>query len=320
MTSDTADHRVTFGLLDTSIGTANLGDQVIVRAVRVALAECGVDIHAALPTHRKWSLEEVKSAAKVDYWIFAGTNMLQSKALRHQPWKMSFRQFRLLRRKVVLFGVGAWQYQRGLSPLMRVFYAELLAKDVLHSVRDEYSLYKLRRIASNVVNTSCPTLWMVLSRGTQLGPAKKVVTTLTDYSKDITQDRILLQLLAESYDEVVLWPQGQGDAAYARSIGFEGTILDPEVEALSRLEAQEFDYVGSRLHGGVLALQQGMRAHIIAVDNRAIEIGKDTGLAVTPRIALTNTSNVLAPTPDLRLPTEAIERFRSELKVLGGLQ
>ena len=37
----------------------------------------------------------------------------------------------------------------------------------------------------------------------------------------------------------------------------------------------EIDYVGTRLHGGIRALQKGRRTIIIGIDNRAIEIEKN---------------------------------------------
>ena len=40
------------------------------------------------------------------------------------------------------------------------------------------------------------------------------------------------------------------------------------------------DFVGTRLHGGIRALQKGHRTLIIGIDNRAIEINRDTGLPV----------------------------------------
>lgn len=46
------------------------------------------------------------------------------------------------------------------------------------------------------------------------------------------------------------------------------------------LRKTQVDYVGSRLHGGIHALQNGRRTIIIAVDNRATEIKKDTNLPV----------------------------------------
>lgn len=48
------------------------------------------------------------------------------------------------------------------------------------------------------------------------------------------------------------------------------------------------DYVGTRLHAGIWCLKKGIRTMIIAVDNRARQIGADTGLPVIERDLLQN--------------------------------
>ena len=45
----------------------------------------------------------------------------------------------------------------------------------------------------------------------------------------------------------------------------------------------EFDYVGTRLHAGILALNYRKRTLIIAVDNRAAEMKTDINLPVIAR-------------------------------------
>lgn len=52
------------------------------------------------------------------------------------------------------------------------------------------------------------------------------------------------------------------------------------------LANEDIDFVGTRLHGGIRALQKKKRSLIIAVDNRAIELGADTGLPVIDRSCL----------------------------------
>ena len=49
------------------------------------------------------------------------------------------------------------------------------------------------------------------------------------------------------------------------------------------LASGDIDYVGTRLHGGIEALNHGRRSLVLAVDNRATEIGKDTNLPVMDR-------------------------------------
>ena len=51
-------------------------------------------------------------------------------------------------------------------------------------------------------------------------------------------------------------------------------------EVLSR---ENVEYIGTRLHGGIRALQHGRRTMIIAVDGRALEKKKDINLPVVDR-------------------------------------
>ena len=46
------------------------------------------------------------------------------------------------------------------------------------------------------------------------------------------------------------------------------------------LEQEKIDYVGSRLHGGIHALNHGKRTIIISVDNRASDMREDLNLPV----------------------------------------
>ena len=63
-------------------------------------------------------------------------------------------------------------------------------------------------------------------------------------------------------------------------------VIGPNIEDLNRvIETEEFDYVGTRLHAGIRCLNGGHRSLIIAIDNRARQIGEDTGLPVLEREA-----------------------------------
>jgi hypothetical protein len=49
------------------------------------------------------------------------------------------------------------------------------------------------------------------------------------------------------------------------------------------LSHADVDYVGTRLHAGIRALQHGRRSLVIGVDNRAAEKHRDFNLACLPR-------------------------------------
>jgi polysaccharide pyruvyl transferase WcaK-like protein len=61
-------------------------------------------------------------------------------------------------------------------------------------------------------------------------------------------------------------------------------IVEPSLEGVTRLLREgDIDYVGLRLHCGVIALQHKVRSLVVAVDNRASEISRDTGLPAVAR-------------------------------------
>jgi hypothetical protein len=157
-------------------------------------------------------------------------------------------------------------------------------------VRDEYTARMLRSIGfENVVNTGCVTTWSLSEIHCASFPRQKgnvVLLTFTDYKPDRHADEQLYRTVRRHYDRVYFWLQGRRDWEYARE------ILDPDVEivggtlaALDRIlnEVPNLDYVGTRLHAGIRAMQHGRRTLVIAVDNRAAEMGRDMNLPVVAR-------------------------------------
>jgi hypothetical protein len=103
-------------------------------------------------------------------------------------------------------------------------------------------------------------------------------------------DDLLIGILARSYDELIFFPQGSEDVEYAKSLPAykkcqqKITIAERNMSAfVSSLKQSGCDYIGTRLHAGIKALQLGNNALILSVDNRAKEIARDTGLPVVSR-------------------------------------
>jgi hypothetical protein len=149
-----------------------------------------------------------------------------------------------------------------------------------------------------------------------LHKADAVVTSLTSYRPDPDADRLILNLLRDRYSNVMFWTQQAADLPYLRALGdYDFEILAPNVRAYSdRLAGQRVDYVGSRLHGGIRALQNKRRSLVISVDNRATEIGRDTGLPVLERSNLDAIRHWIdAPSPTkIGLPTAAIAKWKAQ--------
>lgn len=311
-------------LLDTEIGSENSGDHIIMRACDDVCREIfGTADLERIPTHPEAGVSPREDAAPY-LKILCGTNIL---------YKDMYGQRQLVLphdlhsyKDVCLLGVGLSDIGiEGATPrYTRMLYKALLGTSCLHSVRDE----KARRFLvdlgyENVLNTACPTMWGLseeLQRSIPRDKADTVVTSVTDYCFDAERDAEMLRVLRESYDRVIIWVQGSHDLDWCleRIVDTsEFELVGPDVSELDRvLVSGEVDYVGTRLHAGIRALNRRVRSLIVTVDNRARQIGADTNLPVIERedaAAGGLASWVERPYEcDIRLPERAIARWKAQ--------
>ena len=284
-------------LLDTSITSKNMGDHIIVDSIRRILEDNFPEtIFINIATHDYLSPEAYKIIASCDISIVCGTNLLCGNLETYKQWKIQSKDFLMLR-NVVLMGVGWWQYQETISQYSSTFYNLCLSNSTIHSVRDQYTLEMLKKACPNklVVNTACPTMWTLSKKHTeQINNAAKInasccVTTITDYKADPERDVEMINHLFKCYDNVFVWIQGSGDLDYLKKLEprFEKNLqyISPTLSAYDYFlrDQKRVDFIGTRLHAGIRALQWGHPATIVEVDNRAQEISKDTGLPTWPR-------------------------------------
>ena len=98
--------------------------------------------------------------------------------------------------------------------------------------------------------------------------------------------------------------------------GNKVVFIDPSLDALDDLlQTESLDYVGTRLHCGIRSLQHKRRSLIIAVDNRATEMGKDFNLPVVQRndvaITLDKKINSVWRT-DIQIDQDAINTWKNQ--------
>ena len=77
------------------------------------------------------------------------------------------------------------------------------------------------------------------------------------------------------------------------------------------------DYVGTRLHGGIHALNHGVRTILVSVDNRAAELGRDIHLPVLDRSRIAGELERRIREDfetRIRIPQEDIDRFRNQFR------
>lgn len=270
------------GWLDPSVNSRNTGDQIIADAVFQELSHTLVEAELVrLPTQTFLNRSERSLVRSCDKFVVGGTNILNGNIPRYIQWKLDPGIYRAYRGRVSTMGVGWWQYQPSVNAISTRVWKGLLASGV-NSVRDSYTAERLNEIGVTAINTSCPTVWQLpASVSFSTTAPASVVMTITDYHRNSSRDARLIKGLQERYNEVLIWPQGSRDREYLASLGANLKFLGPALKDFDEVLASgDVDYVGTRLHAGIRALQFGVRSNILAIDNRAAEISRDIGLPV----------------------------------------
>ena len=297
------------GLYDEERASPNIGDLVISRAShREIRGLFGGDSEITrVPSHsvlRNSSYEKIEDA---DHIIVGGSNLLWFRFFPLASWRLRLRDlFRL--KNVITLGVGWGSYSRRAGAYSRFAAKQVFSDERLLSARDSYTVKVMKNNLglANVINTGCHTTWC-LSQDEADYPktmASECVFSLTDYAKSPKEDKFLIDTLNRLYGKKLLfWPQGAGDLAYVRKLGYTGDCLSENLENLIEVfsKPEKPDYVGTRLHAGILAMEFAVRSVIIAIDNRAIEMGNDIDLNWILRRDLRNLESLLVGEISTRL-------------------
>ena len=130
----------------------------------------------------------------------------------------------------------------------------------------------------------------------------------------------MLAILSQNYDHIYLWLQGNQDEEYLKNLDIPGnltTIPNTLEDYESVLNKGGVDYVGTRLHAGIHALNHKIRSIILAVDNRATEMGRDVNLPVIQRSEITGTLEKKIQSEfvtDIQIKQENIECFKAQFR------
>ena len=308
---------------DPSISSKNLGDKIISESITRELISLFPSIHIIkTSTQVRSSLSTVILAKKSKLNIIGGTNLITPNRFLYSQLKLNPINL-LMNNKFILFGVGMWQYSSSIDFYSSTYYQKILSNNCFHSVRDTYTKSFLSKININSLNTCCPTLWPLCKKDIAKSiPSKKsdkVIFTLTDYNQSPIEDIQLIEKIRSLYSEVYFWPQGLYDIEYLQSL--YKNLDDIKILPSSLIKYKEFlsqvecDYIGTRLHAGIQAMQLGRRSIIISIDNRAAEIAKDTGLPITRRGDYNTLIQLIENQWDFRvnLPINEIELWRESL-------
>jgi polysaccharide pyruvyl transferase WcaK-like protein len=284
------------GILNTAVFSFNKGDYIIMESVKKQLGDIlKNNFFVEIPTHspafctyqvmnifKKKSLLK-KNLDSMKYKFVCGTNLLSKSMLKRTPlWNINIFQSKYLKNCVFL-GVGCGTYGK-INWYTKKILKNVLSKDYIHSVRDEEAKKMLEEIGFKAINTGCPTLWGLTKEHCEQIPISKkdeVVFTLTDYKQDFVNDQKLINILNKNYKRVYFWVQGFYDYEYFKqfkNIENIEIIFSDINEYDNFLEKHDCDYVGTRLHAGIKAIQYKKRSIIIIVDNRARSMKRDYNL------------------------------------------
>lgn len=318
--SDSAEMLIS--VFDTRVSAYNVGNAIIMDGVEKYLRECfPKSFFIFLPYLDSIGLQSIKHLRKSDFIFFGGTNCLSSDFRAYKQWGVDRTNVKFIK-DVILMGVGWWQYQSLPTWYTRRLLGNVLHAELLHSVRDHYTANMLRNIGfQNVLVTGCPSMWMLTPEhcaGIPQYKSENVLVTLTDYNQARKLDFDFARELARHYNKLYFWCQGAGDYQYIKSSGVVVETLAPTLQELDQLlnSSLDIDYVGTRLHAGIRALQFRRRSIIIAIDNRAAEKGKDFNLPVIARGDLQSIVKTIKGSfqTAVRIPIDEINAWRAQFR------
>lgn len=278
-------------LMNTAIFSFNQGDYIIMESVKRELDYLLKDSFVVeIPTHSpmfhvtEFGIGKKNSfydkLQKFDYKFVCGTNLLHhNMKYAKTTWNINIIDTKYFG-DMILLGVGTDPKDEAVNRYTRKLYNQVLAKDVIHSTRDERTKKLLESMGFKAINTGCATMWGLTPEHCSKIPTEKsdtVVFTLTDYAMDYEKDKRMVEILKRNYSNKYFWIQGSQDQEYLESLTDtrDITYINPLLKNYHEfLTTKDCDYVGTRLHAGIKAMQLLKRSIIIGVDNRSEDITK----------------------------------------------
>ena len=308
-------------LYNPAISSLNMGDHIIAESIKNEMSwlihdSFIVEVSTHLPVSRY-----IKYLKNFDYKFVCGSNLLRGKMNRlFRQWDINFLHSSFIGPSI-LVGAGWWQYGDDPNFYTKKLYKKVLSADYIHSVRDSFTEYQLAKIGiTNVLNTGCPSMWTFTKEHCEKIPEKKaenVVFTITDYNRDKPKDFDLIKILLNNYKQVFFWMQGTNDLDYLHDLSINMNLLEiipPSLSQFDKILEGDIDYVGTRLHAGIRALQKKKRSIIISIDNRARELQIDYNIPCIERSNLQGLELLINNklTTEIIIPIEKINHWKAQ--------
>lgn len=284
---------------DTSIGSKNIGDQIINCSFDTEMDKLinnnfTIKMCTHLPvSHFYQNIRRnplFKYSTECDYKFVVGTNIISHNMIRPWPnWNINIFNCGMCKNSI-LVGCGSSFSSKKINIYTKLIYKRVLSKEYIHSTRDEKTKKILESMGYKAINTGCITMWKFSKDFCRTIPTQKsdnVVFTLTDYNKDRINDQVLIDILNKNYKNVYFWVQGSSDLEYFNSLkNIENIkVINPSLKSYKEyLNSEKTDYVGTRLHAGIFAMQNHVRSLIIVIDNRARDIKDNYNINAIERV------------------------------------
>lgn len=286
-------------IFNTAVGTSNNGDYIIMDSAKKAMMplleksyvmEYATHVKNLGILHYIFKSSKREFVNKADYKFIFGTNILTTNVVKSiRQWPVLEEQE--LYKNVILMGVGMTYSNISLNEISKRTYSKILRRDIIHSVRDDMSKNLLEsKLGVRAINTGCPTLWGIDENKCNMIPKKKSMNAIISISgyksqKDVIKDQLLCEIVEKNYESIYLWVQTSEDYNYFRGLKHtkEFKCIYSLVEFEKCCKTGNVDYIGTRLHGGVFAIQNGVRTIVVGIDHRAKEFSKSNNLPVVSR-------------------------------------
>lgn len=295
-------------LFDTAIATGNIGDEIIFEGVKAGLAQVldyssvyrmGTHIqnysafqmlvHKFIKQDRK--IRDINE--KVDYKFICGTNLLLDDLSGIRPQFMLNLFNKSLYKDAILVGVGrSGDFEKVSNRYSRYLYQKTLSYKYVHSVRDEKTKCVVEELGFKAINTGCPTLWGFTHEFCNMIPrikAENVICSVSGHleQRDPVRDMLMIETIRRNYKHVYIWIQTAIDEEYFLSLVGSQSKRFTYIYSLNEfkriMREESIDYIGTRLHGGIFALQNKVRTIIISIDERAKGFEKSNNIPILER-------------------------------------
>lgn len=320
-------------IFDTAICSSNLGDEIILSAIYDHMGDIfsegnqmRLGTHVANFTRFQMLTRDFKSVycRNADRKFICGTNIISQKRVgRINPqWKI-FNYNLPIYRDSIMVGVGMTETKGDFDWYTRNIYKKVLSKKYYHSARDEQTKSMIESLGAKAINTGCPTLWGLTPEHCSKIPQEKsenCIFTVSGYTpqRDPALDQRMLDVLKDNYKTLYAWIQTTEDEKYLNTLNVDSNIK--KIYSLSEykkvLQTKKVDYVGTRLHGGVYALQNGARTIVISIDHRARGFKVSNNLMIVERDDIESLDAIINSKfeTSIILNSAAIEEFKNQFK------